>query len=231
VSAACACASGSLSLGDVQAFIQYSRQFTQPLTQLASMINVMQSGIASAERVFELLDADEERGDAVPPRIPIAAGRVRVRARLVPYDPNQPLIEDLSLVAEPGETVAIVGPTGAARRRSSTSSCASTSSTRARSRSTASTSRRCRAATAPNIGMVLQDTWLFGGTIRENIATATSTRPRTDPRRGEGDVRRPFVHSLPDGYDTVIDDEGAPSARARSSCSRSPARSSPTPRS
>ena len=106
-----------MSLGDVQAFIQYSRQFTQPLTQLASMANLLQSGVASAERVFELLDADEQAPDPVEPRRPAAsrtAGSSSSTSRSA-TTPDKPLIEDLSLVAEPGQTVAIVGPTGAGK--------------------------------------------------------------------------------------------------------------------
>src|SRR5687768_13743429 len=109
-------ASGSMSIGDVQAFIQYSRQFTQPLTQLASMLNVFQSGIASAERVFHLLDVGEQSPD---PDHPLTderpVGRVVFDHVSFSYDPANPLIEDLSLVAEPGQTVAIVGPTGAGK--------------------------------------------------------------------------------------------------------------------
>ncbi len=109
-------ANGSMSLGDVQAFIQYSRQFTQPLTQVASMSNLLQSGAASAERVFELLDAEEEAADPAHPVVPTARrGRVEFDHVSFRYHPDQPLIEDLSLVAEPGHTVAIVGPTGAGK--------------------------------------------------------------------------------------------------------------------
>ena len=108
--------SGTMTLGEVQAFIQYSRQFTQPLTQVASMANLMQSGVASAERVFELLDAEEQSADPAEASLPAERrGRVELRARVFSYRPEQPLIEDLSLVAEPGQTVAIVGPTGAGK--------------------------------------------------------------------------------------------------------------------
>src|SRR4051794_993059 len=121
-------ASGSLSLGEVQAFIQYSRQFTQPLAQVASMTNLLQSGVASAERVFELLDAPEEEQQS-PTDSPVAGdgattyaasgserrGEVRFEHVTFSYDPAKPLIRDLSLVADPGHTVAIVGPTGAGK--------------------------------------------------------------------------------------------------------------------
>ena len=109
-------ASGTMSLGEVQAFIQYSRQFTQPLTQVASMVNLLQSGVASAERVFELLDAEEQEPDGRRRAgQPSAHGEVRFEDVSFSYDPERPLIEDLSLVAHPGQTVAIVGPTGAGK--------------------------------------------------------------------------------------------------------------------
>ena len=109
-------ASGTMTLGDVQAFIQYSRQFAQPITQIASMINLLQSGVASAERVFELLDAEEEIGDDHQPvLVEDPHGRVAFEQVSFRYDEDRPLIEDLSLKVEPGQTVAIVGPTGAGK--------------------------------------------------------------------------------------------------------------------
>ncbi len=107
-------ASGSLSIGDVQAFVQYSRQFSMPLTQVASMANLVQSGVASAERIFELLDAEEQAPDPMPSERPAELrGLVALEHVSFRYDPDKPLIEDLSLTVEPGHTVAIVGPTGA----------------------------------------------------------------------------------------------------------------------
>ena len=203
-------ASGSMGLGDVQAFIQYSRQFTQPLTQTASMMNVLQSGVASAERVFEVLDAEEESAEAeFVPSAPVQ-GRVAFENVSFSYNPDRPLIDDLSLVAEPGTTVAIVGPTGAGKttlvnlimRFYELNSGRITLDGR-------DISLMPRSELRSNIGMVLQDTWLFGGTIRENIAygkpSATEEQIRAAAKATY--VHR-FVQSLPMGYDTILDNEG-----------------------
>ncbi len=204
-------AAGQMTIGDIQAFIQYSRQFTQPLTQMASMINVMQSGIASVERVFELLDAPEESEDElIPLEDPEPRGRVEFDHVRFSYDPANPLIDDLSLVAEPGQTVAIVGPTGAGKttlvnlimRFYELDGGAITLDGH-------DIAKMRRHELRSNMGMVLQDTWLFGGTIRENIAygrlDATEDEILEAARATYVDR---FVHSLPDGYDTLLDDEG-----------------------
>ena len=204
-------ASGSLGLGDIQAFIQYSRLFTAPLTQTASMMNVLQSGIASAERVFELLDAQEQSPD-VESHIGdvLVTGRVEFVNVGFSYSKETPLIEDLSLVAEPGTTVAIVGPTGAGKTTlvnllmrfyELDSGCITLDGH--------DIAKMPRRDLRSNIGMVLQDTWLFGGTIRENIAYG-------NPGASEDQIMAVakatyvdrFVHSLPDGYDTILSDEG-----------------------
>ncbi|GLY66906.1 ABC transporter ATP-binding protein [Amycolatopsis taiwanensis] len=207
--------SGGMSLGEVQAFLQYSRQFTQPLTQVASMANLMQSGVASAERVFELLDAEEQKPDAtdaVPVEDPAQRrGRVEFENVSFSYRTDQPLIENLSLVAEPGHTVAIVGPTGAGKTTlvnlimrfyeldSGRITLDGVDITRLR-----------REDLRSQVGMVLQDTWLFGGTIRDNIAYGKpgATDEEIVAAAKATFVDR-FVRTLPDGYDTVIDDEGS----------------------
>jgi ATP-binding cassette, subfamily B, multidrug efflux pump len=203
-------ASGAITIGDIQAFLQYSRSFAMPLTQIGSMLNIFQSGLASLERVFEFLDAEEEQPNPQPgaagggPR-----GRVSFEKVRFSYRKDVPLIESLDLVAEPGQTIAIVGPTGAGKTtlvnllmrfydvddgRITVNGLDITSVARGELRS--------------NIGMVLQDTWLFGASIRENIRYGR-------PDASDDDVLAAaratyvdrFVHSLPDGYDTVINEE------------------------
>ena len=203
-------ANGQMSLGDVQAFVQYSRQFTMPITQTASIANVIQSAIASAERVFELLDEGEESREVelVGAR-PNVAGRVELENVSFRYLPEVPLIEDLNLVVEPGQMVAIVGPTGAGKTtlvnllmrfyeidsgRITIDGIDSRAMSRDELRST--------------FGMVLQDTWLFHGTIRENIAYGREdvTEEEIVEAAKAAHVDH-FVRTLPDGYDTILDDD------------------------
>ncbi|MDV6268321.1 ABC transporter transmembrane domain-containing protein [Rhodococcus globerulus] len=210
-------ASGNMSLGDVQAFIVYSRQFSSPLTQIASMSSSLQSGAASAERVFELLDEPEQTPDIANPVLPEQAGRHRTVGTVVfenvsfRYDKDVPLIENVNLTAESGQTVAIVGPTGAGK----------TTLVNLIMRFYEVDSGRItiddvdiahmrRADLRSHVGMVLQDTWLFGGTIRENIAYgrigASEAEIQAAARAAFADR---FIHTLPDGYDTVLDEEAS----------------------
>ncbi|MCL8024615.1 ABC transporter ATP-binding protein/permease [Nocardioides sp. BSK12Z-3] len=205
--------SGALTLGEVQAFVQYTRQFSQPLTTVASMANLLQSGVASAERVFELLDADEQSPDRTDETLPerdVTHGEVRFGHVRFSYEPDRELVRDLSLVARPGQTVAIVGPTGAGK----------TTLVNLVMRFYDLGSGRITldgvdVAAVPRrdlrsrIGMVLQDTWLFEGTIRDNIAYG---RPGATEEQVLEAARATFVdrfvHALPDGYDTVVTENG-----------------------
>ncbi len=203
-------ASGQMSLGDVVAFIQYSRQFTFPIIQVASVVNVLQSAVASAERVFELLDEPEEVPDPVAPAtLPRVAGTVAFEDVSFRYEPERPLIEHLDLRVDAGHTVAIVGPTGAGKTtlvnllmrfyeldggRITVDGIDARELTRDDLRS--------------SFGMVLQDTWLFHGTIRENIAYGRLDATEADiVAAAEAAHVDHFVRTLPDGYDTIIDDD------------------------
>jgi ATP-binding cassette subfamily B multidrug efflux pump len=205
-------ATGRMSLGDVQAFIQYSRSFTQPITQTASIANLLQSTVASAERVFELLDEAEEVPEAaVPAQLEHVSGHVSLEDVSFRYEPDKPLIDNLSVDVRSGEVLAIVGPTGAGKTtlvnllmrfyeldggKISIDGVDTRLMTRNKLRST--------------FGMVLQDTWLFGGTIRENIAygreNATEDEIIGAAKAAHVDH---FVRTMPHGYDTVIDDDAS----------------------
>ncbi len=203
-------ASGQMQLGDVQAFIQYSRMFTQPMTQIASMANLLQSGVASAERVFEVLDAVEMIPDADSTLPEVTSGHVEFRDVDFSYSPDKPLIQHMNLEVFPGQTVAIVGPTGAGK----------TTLVNLLERFYEVNSGSIlldgvditdvpRQDLRGALGMVLQDTWLFNGTIRNNIAygLADATDEQVIEAAKAALVDR-FVHQLPDGYDTVINEEG-----------------------
>ncbi|MGW8569612.1 ABC transporter ATP-binding protein [Streptomyces niveus] len=215
-------ASGTLSIGDVQAFVQYSFEFNGPITQIAAMANLLQSGVASAERVFELLDAEEEspdpaektdreEGAAGAARGGKAAGRVSFEKVAFSYEAAKPLIKDLSLSVEPGQTVAIVGPTGAGKTTLVNLLMRFYEVTGGRiTLDGVDISTLSRGELRSGIGMVLQDTWLFGGAIADNIAYGVSgdvSRERVVEAAMATHADR-FIRTLPDGYDTVVDEEG-----------------------
>jgi ATP-binding cassette, subfamily B, multidrug efflux pump len=204
-------ASGAMPLGDVQAFIQYARQFQMPITQIAAVVNLMQSGVASAERVFEFLDAQDEVPD---PEEPVRPGQVEGRVVFddvaFQYVPDKPLIRGLDLVVEPGESCAIVGPTGAGK----------TTLVNLLMRFYDVDSGRIlldghdinemtRDDLRGSFGMVLQDTWLFGGTIRENIAYGADATDEQVLDAARAAYVDHFVRTLTDGYETVLDDEAS----------------------
>lgn len=204
-------ASGQMSLGDATAFIQYSREFTQPLGQMAGMANMLQSGVASAERTFELLDADEQEPDNVTDKLPARTdGHVEFNNVTFSYTPDKPLIEDLSFEAHPGHTVAIVGPTGAGKttlvnlvmRFYELNSGSITLDG-------VDVTAISRADLRSKVGMVLQDAWLFGGSIMENIRYGRLDATDADVyEAAKATFVDRFVRALPDGYETIIDEEG-----------------------
>ncbi|MBP6684205.1 MAG: ABC transporter ATP-binding protein [Leucobacter sp.] len=227
-------ASGQMSLGDAVAFIQYTREFTQPLSEMTSVANMLQSGIASATRTFELLDAEEEeetqRADAVgvadagphpvdaagtgPDPAAAAAterGRVSFEHVAFGYSPERPLITDLSLEVSPGQTVAIVGPTGAGKSTLVNLLMRFYELDRGVIRLDGADIRELtRQEVRARTGMVLQDAWLFAGTIRENIRygrLAASDEEVEEAARATLVDR--FVQHLPEGYDTVIGDDNS----------------------
>jgi ATP-binding cassette subfamily B protein len=205
-------ASGAMQLGDVQAFIQYSRQFTQPLAQLGSMANLLQSGVASAERVFSLLDTEEQSADPEPSAVPeVTRGRLVFENISFSYSPDKPLIQDLSLVAEPGQSVAIVGPTGAGKTTLVNLMMRFYELDAGRiTLDGVDVASMSRYELRSRMGMVLQDTWLFGGTIRDNIAYGRPDATEAEIlEAAQATYVDRFVHSLPEGYDTVLDDEGS----------------------
>ena len=216
-------ASGQITLGNIQAFIQYVRQFNTPLSQVAAIYNTLQSGVASAERVFDLLDEPEEAPDPElapepikpPPNGQRPTGRVEFEHVSFAYRPGTPVIEDLSMVAEPGSTVAIVGPTGAGKTTMVNLLMRFYDVDSGRilidGIDIASVSRQ---SLRSRIGMVLQDTWLFDGTIAENIRYG---RPEASEEEMAEAAKAayvdPFVHTLPAGYQTRVSaDSGGISA-------------------
>ncbi|GAA4917361.1 ABC transporter ATP-binding protein [Nesterenkonia rhizosphaerae] len=205
---------GGLSIGGVQAFLQYSRQFSQPLAQISSMMNLLQSGVASVERVYELLDGPEEEPDqpSRPELVPAGLkGRVSFEDVEFDYDPEQPLIRDLSLVAEPGQTVAIVGPSGAGKTTLVNLLMRFYEVTGGRITVDGIDIRHLtREQLRSRMGMVLQDTCLFTGTIEENIRYGHPEAPEEEFLQAAGAAYVDhFVRSLPEGYGTLIDDDAS----------------------
>ena len=207
--------SGTMSLGDLQAFSQYSRQLSQPIGELSSMATMLQSSLASAERIFEFLDAEEEEPDAENGAdVEDMRGLVKFDHVKFSYDPADPLIEDLSLTAEPGQTVAIVGPTGAGKTtlvnllmrfyeiQGGTITIDGVD-----------TRTRSRHDLRSHFGMVLQDTWLFDGTIRDNLLYGVREGRQLSDDRMIAGARAThvdeFVRRLPRGYDTELRDESS----------------------
>lgn len=202
--------SGAMMIGAVQAFIQYTRQFSQQLGQVAQMSSIMQSGVASAERIFELLDTPDQPAEHAPPAaLPAVRGEIRFEDVSFRYQPDAPLIDGLSLVASPGQTVAIVGPTGAGKTTLVNLLMRFYELDGGRiTLDGVDLAELPRRELRAQVGMVLQDTWLFSGTIRANIAYG-------NPRATEEELLAAakatyvdrFVRALPAGYDTVIDEE------------------------
>jgi ATP-binding cassette subfamily B protein len=203
-------ASGTLTLGDIQAFIQYSRQFSWPIMQLASIANVMQSAVASAERVFELLDEAEESPDVAKPRVVESCGGNIVLDNIsFRYKADEPLIEDISLDVKAGQTVAIVGPTGAGKTTLVNLLLRFYEIDNGRILvDGVDTREMSRDGLRRLFGMVLQDAWLFSGTIRDNIAYGREGATEDEIiAAAEAAHVDHFVRTLPDGYDTKLDDD------------------------
>jgi ATP-binding cassette, subfamily B, multidrug efflux pump len=204
-------ATGSITLGDVQAFIQYSRQFTMPITQLAGQLNLLQSGLASAERVFEFLDAEEEAPDRVRGELHQPAGEVALEHVGFRYEPEKPLISDFSLEVQPGQTIAVVGPTGAGKTTIVNLLMRFYEIDEGRICLDGANTRELRRDEVRRVfGMVLQDTWLFTGTIRDNIGygkIGASTEEIV--AAAQAAYVDPFVRTLPNGYETLLTDDAA----------------------
>ena len=205
-------ATGSMSLGDVQAFISYSRQFGMPLAQIAGLMNTVQSGVASAERLFELLDATEEEPD-LKVSIPMdrAKGEVVFKDVSFRYVNDQPLIENFNLIVKPGQTVAIVGPTGAGKTTlvnlimrfyEIDSGTITLDGVNTKMMTRDDLRRQC--------GMVLQETWLFSGSMRENIAFGSTnpTENQVSEAASAANIDH-FIRALPHGFDSLLTDDNS----------------------
>ena len=202
----------AIQIGDIQAFIQYSRQFTMPIAQTANIANILQSTVASAERVFELLDEPEELPDAASARVLSSPrGEVRFEDVRFSYKPEEPLIEDMNIDVAQGETIAIVGPTGAGKTtlvnlvmRFYEIQSGKITVDGVDIREIGRGNLRC------SFGMVLQDTWLFNGTIRDNIAYGRATVTDEEVRQAAVAAHADhFIRTLPEGYDTLLNEEAS----------------------
>ncbi len=203
---------GQITVGDIQAFIQYSQQFTQPIVQTANIANVIQSTVAAAERVFELLDEQEEIPDAVGALdLPSPHGDVRFEHVDFRYKEDVPLIEDMNIDVKQGQTIAIVGPTGAGKTTlvnllmrfyEINAGAITVDGVNIRDLK--------RGALRTTFGMVLQDTWLFNGTIRDNVAYGRNGATETEiVQAAEAAHADHFIRTLPEGYDTVLNEEAS----------------------
>ncbi|MHA7269472.1 ABC transporter ATP-binding protein [Arthrobacter sp. HLT1-20] len=204
-------ATGGMTLGDATAFIQYSREFSQPIGEIAGIANMIQSGVASAERTFDILDADEQETEEESDKLPEQTdGHVRFENVSFSYSPETPLIRDVSFTVEPGQTVAIVGPTGAGKTTLVNLVMRFYELTGGRILLDGVDTRELsREQVRSQVGMVLQDAWLFEGTIKENIRYGRLDA--TDEEiiaAAEATMVDRFVRQLPKGYDTVVDADG-----------------------
>ncbi len=202
----------TIQIGDIQAFIQYARQFSMPITQMASISNIIQSLLASAERIYEILDQPEETRDATASQTPEKSpGHVQFRAVSFRYNPDVPLIEDFSLDAKSGTTVAIVGPTGAGKTTLVNLAMRFYDVDQGQIMVDGQDIRDIRRAELRHLfGMVLQDTWLFHGTIHDNIAYGREGASDQEIVQAAISARADhFIRTLPDGYNTVLNEEAS----------------------
>lgn len=203
---------GTIDIGNIQAFIQYSRQFGQPITQTANIANVIQSTIASAERVFEFLDEEEEVPDRQDAKvIEFPRGEIKFKDVKFGYNPDDILIENMNIDVKPGQTVAIVGPTGAGKTTLVNLLMRFYDIGAGQITIDGVDIRDMKRGNLRSIfGMVLQDTWLFNGTIEENIAYGREGASFDEVVRAAKAAHADhFIRTLPHGYNTILDEEAS----------------------